>query len=195
MFFLQRGFSCWENLITVRFSRYCGQSEHHVRQKLLTLLLRGVTFHRRVSSRMPSFERRDDGVVHVALAADRGRIGKLIGGRANGVQHLALATAFAWRRRYQRQRFEHHGRRHQGAKILQRNLDAGNLAQERVDCCRRGGTHTPEASRYGKHAPVRKTPAQDRNRACVFAALSHPCGRPCRPWPCSTGGKLIAFQA
>ena len=47
-----------------------------------------------------------------------------------------LAAAGACRRRNPRQRFQHHGGRHQGAEILQRNLDAGDLAQERVD---RGG--------------------------------------------------------
>mgnify|MGYP007123233207 CR=1 FL=1 len=74
----------------------------------------------------------DDGVVHVALAADRRRIGELVGRLADGLQHLLLAAALARRGRDPRQRFQHDGRGHQGAKVLERNLDAGDLAQETV---------------------------------------------------------------
>src|SRR6185369_5510050 len=49
---------------------------HHLRQELLALLLRTRTLHgRRKALEDAILEGGDDGVVHIALAADRGRIG------------------------------------------------------------------------------------------------------------------------
>src|ERR1700684_2050076 len=107
--------------------------QHHLGQKLLALLLGAVALHGRGKTLEDAvLESGDDGVVHVALAADRPRGGELVGGGANGVEHLALAAALARRRRNPRQRFQHHGGCHQGAEILQRNLDTGDLAQKPV---------------------------------------------------------------
>src|SRR6185312_10314464 len=78
-------------------------------------------------------ERRDDGVVHITLAADRRRVRQLVRGGTDGFQYLLAAAAGGGGGRNPRQRFQHHGGGHQGAEILQRNLDAGDLAQERVD--------------------------------------------------------------
>src|ERR1700753_630469 len=76
-----------------------GSRHHHLRQQLLALRLRtvadpggGETLENAV------LERGDDGVVHVALAADRRRVGKLVGGGTDRFQHLPLAAAPAGRR-------------------------------------------------------------------------------------------------
>src|SRR3984885_9751395 len=60
-------------------SNYLRRSrQHHLRQKLLALLLGAVALHGRGKALEDAvFERRDDGVVHIALAADRRRLGKL----------------------------------------------------------------------------------------------------------------------
>ena len=156
---------------------------HHLRQKRFALRLRAVALHgRRETFEDAVLEGGDDGIVDVALAADRRRVGKFVGGGAHGVQHLLLAAAGACRRRNPRQQFQHHGGCHQGAEILQRNLDAGDLAQERVDrawsrpparClnCRDTGTYACPARRAGC-----------RWRAPVWRRRI-PCARPCRPWP------------
>src|SRR5579872_3453177 len=81
--------------------------EHDLRQKLLALVLRAVTLHGRGETLQNAvLERRDDGVMHIALAADRRRIGELVGGGADRLQHLALAAAGALCRRNPRQRFQ-----------------------------------------------------------------------------------------
>src|SRR6185437_12903185 len=73
---------------------------HNLRQKLLALLLRTWALHgRRKALEDAILEGGDDGVVHIALAADRGRIGELVGCRADGFQHLALAAALTRGRR------------------------------------------------------------------------------------------------
>src|SRR5581483_7893278 len=66
-------------------------SEHDLRQKLLALLLRAVALHGRGEALENAvLERRDDGVMHITLAADRGRVGELVGGGADRLPHLAL---------------------------------------------------------------------------------------------------------
>ena len=50
----------------------------------------------------------------------------------HGFQNLLAAAPGARCRRNPRQRFQRHGGCHQGTEILQRNLDAGDLAKERV---------------------------------------------------------------
>ena len=113
--------------------------------------------------------------MHVALAADRRRVGELVGRGAHGVQHLLLAAAGARRRRNPRQRFKHHGRGHQGTEILQRNLDAGNLAQESVDRRGRDGADRAGGVAVLEHAPTRQH-AQNANGAHEFrrvAFLAH----------------------
>src|SRR5205807_4951798 len=108
-----------------------------LRQQLLAFGLRAIAFQGGGETLEDTvLERGDDGVVDIALATDRRRVGQFIRGGANRGQNLFLAAAGARRRRNPRQRFQHHGGGHQGTEILQRNLDAGDLAQERVD---RGG--------------------------------------------------------
>src|SRR5690348_3111213 len=52
---------------------------HHLRQKLLALRLRTIAFYGRGEALEDAvLERGDDGVMHVALAADRGRVGQFI---------------------------------------------------------------------------------------------------------------------
>src|ERR1700752_3162437 len=80
--------------------------QHHLRQELLALLLGAIACHRRGEALQNTIlKRRDDGVVDVALAADRRRIGELVGSRTHGLQHLLLAAAGARRRRKPRHRF------------------------------------------------------------------------------------------
>src|SRR4051794_5349216 len=101
-----------------------GGGRDHLRQKLLALGLRAIAGHgRREALENAVLEGGDDGVVDIALAADRRRVGEFIGGGAHRFQHLATPTAGARRRRNSRQRFQHHGGGHQRAKILQRYLD------------------------------------------------------------------------
>src|SRR6201987_3213595 len=73
---------------------------NHLRQQLLTLRLRAAAFHGGGETLQDAFlERRDDGVMHVALAADCRRVGELVGGGADGLQDLLLWAAGACRRR------------------------------------------------------------------------------------------------
>src|ERR1700682_1993082 len=74
-------------------------SRHHLRQQRLALGLRAIALHgRRETLEDTVLEGGDDGVVHIALAADRRRVGEFVGGGADRVQHLLLATAGAGRR-------------------------------------------------------------------------------------------------
>src|SRR5256885_2043138 len=82
--------------------------------QLLALGLRTIAGHGGGEALQNAFlERGDDGVVTVALAADRRRVGQFVGGGAHRLQHLLLAAAGAGGRRNPRQRFQHHGRSHQ----------------------------------------------------------------------------------
>src|ERR1700751_1446348 len=83
---------------------------HYLGQKLLALLLRTATLHGRGKALENAvLERRDDGVVHIALAADRRRVGEPVGGGAERVQNLALwaASAFLWWARARGHRADH----------------------------------------------------------------------------------------
>src|SRR5258708_601030 len=67
--------------------RGCGR--HDLREKLLALGLRALALHgRRETLEDAVLEGGDDGVVDIALAADRRRVGELVGGGADRVQHL-----------------------------------------------------------------------------------------------------------
>src|SRR5215468_7851335 len=84
------------NANALRRYRLCSRRQHHLRQKLLALLLGAIALHgRREALEDAVLEGGDDGVVHVALAADRRRIGELVGRGAHGFQHLLLAAALA----------------------------------------------------------------------------------------------------
>ena len=81
-------------------------------------------------------ERRHHGLVHIALAADRRRVGKFFRHRRHGVLHLPPPAALARCGLDMRERFERSRRRAQRAEILQRNLHARDLAQKRVHVAR-----------------------------------------------------------
>src|ERR1700678_1649259 len=72
---------------------------HHLRQELLALGLRAIALHGRGEALQDAvFERGDDGVVHIALAADRRRVRQFIGGGADGFQYLFTPAAGAFGR-------------------------------------------------------------------------------------------------
>jgi hypothetical protein len=90
-------------------------------------MIRANTFARRVGERQflsvcakhAVLEGGDHRVVHVALAANRRRIGEILGGRADGLQHLLVALALVCRGLGARERFEHARRGQQRTKVLQ----------------------------------------------------------------------------
>jgi hypothetical protein len=86
------------------------RGRYHLRQQRLALGLGAVALHRRGKTLEDAvFERSDDGVVDIALAADRGRVRQFVGGGAHRIQYLLLAATLACRGRDPRQRFQHHG--------------------------------------------------------------------------------------
>src|SRR5260370_19087879 len=69
------------------------RGRHHLRQKLLALRLRAIALHgRREALEDAVLERGDNGVVNIALAADRRRVGQLVGGGADRFQYLLSAA-------------------------------------------------------------------------------------------------------
>src|SRR5258708_34338456 len=89
---------------TLRFahptSRCLSRSRRdHLRQQRFALGLGAIALHRRGKALEDAvFERGDDGVVDIALAADRGWVRQFVRGRAHGVEHLLATAALAGRR-------------------------------------------------------------------------------------------------
>src|SRR5712691_8409961 len=71
--------------------------DDHLRQQTLALGLGAVALHRRGEAFEDAvLEGGDNGVMDVALAADRGRVGEFVGRGADGFQDLLLAAAGAF---------------------------------------------------------------------------------------------------
>ena len=110
--------------------------------------------------------------MHVALAADCRRVRKLLRHRRHGFLHLAPAPALACRRRDAGERFERRARGAQRAKILQRDLHAGDLAQESVHVARRDDADRIVRPAILEHAaPRQRAQHIDRGRDARTAEL------------------------
>ena len=78
-------------------------------------------------------ERRHDGVMHVATATHCRRVVKVLRHCAHRFEHLAPALGRTRRRRLKRQQLEEGCRCEERPEILERDLHAGDFAQECID--------------------------------------------------------------
>src|ERR1700732_2289124 len=85
-----------ENSTNKTRGRLRRRRRHHLRQKRLALRLGAIALHgRRKTLKDAVLEGGDDGVVNVALAADRRRVGEFIRSSPDGFQHLLAAGSWA----------------------------------------------------------------------------------------------------